>query len=61
MNSVTVLLSVPLTDNNDVVGAIGILGPTRMDYGKVFATVEYMAEALSELLSEGPGSGWSVG
>ena len=55
------IVSTTYSINNDVVGAIGILGPTRMDYGKVFATVEYMAEALSELLSEGPGSGWSVG
>lgn len=33
-----------------VIGAIGILGPRRMDYSKVISTVEYIAENISELL-----------
>ena len=33
-----------------VVGAIGILGPRRMDYSKVISTVEYIAENISGLL-----------
>ena len=37
-----------------VIGAIGILGPRRMDYSKVVSTVEYIAENLSELLKTTP-------
>ena len=34
-----------------VVGAIGIIGPRRMDYSKVISTVEYIADNISELLN----------
>jgi len=34
------------------VGIIGVLGPTRMDYTKVFAVVEFMASHLSAILSD---------
>lgn len=34
-----------------VVGTIGVVGPTRMDYGRVVAVVEFVAQALSESLS----------
>lgn len=34
------------------VGVIGILGPTRMDYGKVLPVVEVTAAILSDLLSQ---------
>lgn len=37
-----------------VVGAIGILGPTRMDYSKVISTVEYIAENISGMLNTAP-------
>ena len=33
------------------VGAIGVLGPARMDYSKVISTVEYMTEKISDILS----------
>ena len=36
-----------------VIGAIGILGPRRMDYSKVVSTVEYIAEHINELLATG--------
>ncbi|GAW93454.1 heat-inducible transcriptional repressor HrcA [Calderihabitans maritimus] len=37
--------------NNEVVGTIGILGPTRMEYSKAVAIVEIIAEHLSEALT----------
>jgi len=37
-----------------VIGAIGILGPRRMDYSKVVSTVEYIAENIAELLNTTP-------
>ncbi len=34
------------------VGAIGILGPTRMDYPRMVSIAEYISDKLSEILSE---------
>jgi heat-inducible transcriptional repressor len=34
------------------VGTIGVLGPTRMDYSHVVAVVDFIAQYLSEILSE---------
>jgi heat-inducible transcriptional repressor len=36
----------------DVGGTVGIIGPTRMDYQRAIATVGYIAEVLSYLLSD---------
>ncbi|MBI4279092.1 MAG: heat-inducible transcription repressor HrcA [Armatimonadetes bacterium] len=36
-------------------GAVGIIGPTRMPYGRVIAIVSALAEALSEILSRSAG------
>lgn len=32
-------------------GTVGIIGPTRMDYGKVVGLVEYTAQLLSEMMA----------
>ncbi len=37
-----------------VIGAIGIIGPRRMDYSKVISTVEYIAQNISLMLSGSP-------
>ena len=34
-----------------IVGAIGVLGPCRMDYSKVVTTVEYLADSITEKTS----------
>ncbi len=34
------------------IGRIGIIGPTRMEYGKIITTVQYVANLLSEVLSK---------
>lgn len=36
----------------NAVGVIGVLGPTRMDYGKIISVVDYMAGYLGKLLSD---------
>jgi len=33
-------------------GAIGVLGPTRMDYSRMISIVEYISDKLSDILSE---------
>jgi heat-inducible transcriptional repressor len=32
-------------------GSFGIIGPTRMNYGKVLSVLEFMRRSLSEILS----------
>ncbi len=36
----------------EVIGAIGVIGPTRMRYSKMFSMVEFIADTLSEILTE---------
>jgi len=35
----------------NITGTIGIIGPTRMEYGKLVLVVEYTARALTDVLS----------
>ncbi|WP_139490442.1 heat-inducible transcriptional repressor HrcA [Brevibacillus dissolubilis] len=37
--------------NGKPVGTIGILGPTRMEYGKVISLLDYLAQGLSKILT----------
>ena len=41
----------PLKRNNSIVGAIGVVGPNRMEYPKVVKIVDYIADMISRLLS----------
>lgn len=41
----------PITASGQTVGAIGVIGPKRMDYKKVIANLEYFASGLSEELN----------
>ncbi len=36
----------------EVIGTIGVIGPTRMEYARVYSIVELMANALSQVLTE---------
>lgn len=49
------LLSVVLARygiDGQLAGVVGIVGPTRMEYGRSISTVEYISQLLSDLLSE---------
>ncbi|HBV88132.1 MAG TPA: heat-inducible transcription repressor HrcA [Desulfosporosinus sp.] len=37
--------------NGLTIGAVGVLGPTRMDYAKVIAIVDFMTRSLTEVLT----------
>ena len=37
--------------NGRYVGKIGLIGPTRMDYGKVISVVDYVRETLSDIFT----------
>lgn len=42
----------PITYNGKPVGAIGVIGPKRMDYKKVIASLKYLASGISVELNE---------
>ena len=37
----------PITVGGKVIGAVGVIGPKRMDYKKVIASLDYFAESLT--------------
>ncbi|MHB8125639.1 MAG: heat-inducible transcriptional repressor HrcA [Desulfitobacteriaceae bacterium] len=39
--------------DEETIGAIGVLGPTRMDYSKAMAIVDFMTRSMSETLTRG--------
>jgi heat-inducible transcriptional repressor len=42
----------PYNDSNIISGAIGIIGPTRMNYKKLIAVVDHTARELTQILSK---------
>jgi len=46
----------PITVSGQTIGAIGVIGPKRMDYKKVIANLEYFASGLTDELN-GTGGG----
>lgn len=41
--------------NNVATGALGVVGPTRMAYGRAISTVRYVAELMTDLVTESYG------
>jgi heat-inducible transcriptional repressor len=48
------LVVAPYSENGQVAGAVGVLGPTRMDYAKVMPLVDATAEAMSHAARKAP-------
>lgn len=46
------LISSPYRKGSTLLGALGVIGPIRMDYSRIIPVVEFTAEILSELLEE---------
>ena len=44
------LISSPYLHNHKVMGGLGILGPSRMEYARAISLVDYVAELFGELL-----------
>ena len=42
----------PVVRDGKTIGAIGIIGPRRMDYAKVVATIEGLAGNVESILNE---------
>lgn len=49
----------PVVKQGRNIGAIGVIGPTRMNYGKVISTIDGITSSLSDVLEESaePGEG----
>jgi heat-inducible transcriptional repressor len=46
-------VAIPFAIGDEIVGGIGVLGPTRMDYPRVTTMVGRMAQAVSRAFQEG--------
>ncbi|MDR3602166.1 MAG: heat-inducible transcriptional repressor HrcA [Desulfosporosinus sp.] len=44
--------------NGLTIGAVGVIGPTRMDYANVIAIVDFMTRSLTEVLTRGRPRGY---
>ena len=53
MNNSTVIVR-QIRQGDDVLGTIGIIGPRRMDYSRVIAILDLLANGISGMLSSGP-------
>lgn len=53
MNNSTLIFKT-ITVNGKVVGAIGVIGPCRMDYSKVITTLDLLTSSISGLFSGAP-------
>jgi heat-inducible transcriptional repressor len=47
----TAVVAVPYGPGDRAVGAIAVIGPTRMNYGKVISVVDFTADLVSELMT----------
>ncbi|MFP4456856.1 MAG: heat-inducible transcriptional repressor HrcA [Clostridia bacterium] len=46
------IVKVSYTINNRIAGALGVIGPKRMDYSKIVALLNYTSERLKEVFKE---------
>ena len=44
------LVATPYVMGEEMMGTVGVLGPTRMDYARVIPTVDFIAHSLSRTL-----------
>lgn len=51
------LIIAPYGDGGNIVGAIGVVGPTRMNYARIIPMVDYTSRIVGRLLNAGPGDG----
>ncbi len=47
----TLIVSPYKTHDSKVVGAIGVIGPTRLNYGKIIPVVNYTSEIIGKIIS----------
>lgn len=50
-SGVSMIISPYKDQKNEIVGAIGVIGPTRLNYGRIVPMVDYTSQILSRLLT----------
>ncbi|MHB8417363.1 MAG: heat-inducible transcriptional repressor HrcA [Myxococcales bacterium] len=46
------VVTAPYGAHGQILGAVGVIGPTRMDYGRVIPLVDFTARTVTQVLSE---------
>ncbi|RLA94543.1 MAG: heat-inducible transcriptional repressor HrcA, partial [Deltaproteobacteria bacterium] len=46
------LISSTYSRGGDILGALGVIGPTRMDYSRIIPLVDYTAKLLSQIFED---------
>jgi len=49
------VVATPYGPEDTPIGALAVIGPMRMNYGKVMSVVDFTAEIMTELLAEAGG------
>ena len=42
----------PIVVNKQIIGAVGVIGPTRLNYGRIVPIVDYTAQLVGRIVSE---------
>ncbi|NVN12792.1 MULTISPECIES: heat-inducible transcriptional repressor HrcA [Nguyenibacter] len=50
LSGMSVVVAPARTDSNRIVGAIGVIGPTRINYGRIIPVVDYTARVIGRML-----------
>lgn len=53
----SLIISPYMNAERKVVGAIGVIGPTRMNYGRIVPIVDYTARLMGQILADRQGNG----
>lgn len=48
----TLVVSPYMNSDRKIIGAVGVIGPTRLNYGRIVPIVDYTAQLVSRLLSD---------
>ena len=46
----TLVISPYMNSNNKIIGAVGVIGPTRLNYGRIVPIVDYTAHLIGQTI-----------
>ncbi|MBR1862486.1 MAG: heat-inducible transcription repressor HrcA [Ruminococcus sp.] len=49
------IITAPFSKDGRMAGALGLIGPMRIDYAKFIPYLEYFTQRISDMISDGPG------
>ena len=44
--------AIELNSDNKIIGAVGVIGPTRLNYGRIVPIVDYTAQLIGKMISD---------